>query len=193
VSWIGVPAERDRPWHMRALLRLLGRRGRLTQSVRLWARAPRAIVPFLGLYQAVDGRGSPLDPALRALVMTRVSQVDDCPFCVDLNGAHALARGATREQLAALPQHAASPLFGPREKAALAFADAVSAHRDTSGAVSAEVRAALRAAFSEDEIVALAALVAFQNMSAKFNFALDVPAEGFCDLPRRPAASPEDG
>jgi AhpD family alkylhydroperoxidase len=190
VSWIGVPAERDRPWHVRALLRLLRRRGRLTESVRLWARVPRALVPFLGLYKAVDGRGSPLEPALRALVMVRVSQVDDCPFCVDLNGAHALARGATREQLAELPRHAASPLFGAREKAALAFADAVSA---TGGAVRPELREALRAAFSEDEIVALAALVAFQNMSAKFNFALDVPAEGFCELPRRKAASPEDG
>ena len=42
----------------------------------------------------------------------------------------------------------------------------------------------LRAFFNDDAIVELAGLVAFQNLSSKFNSALDVPAQGFCRLPR---------
>jgi alkylhydroperoxidase family enzyme len=85
----------------------------------------------------------------------------------------------TRERLDALASHAASPLFAAREKAALAFADAVT----TGATVGPELRAALRGTFTDDEIVELAALAAFQGMSSRFNAALGVPAEGFCAAP----------
>jgi uncharacterized peroxidase-related enzyme len=151
--------------------------------VRLWARSPRAFVAFLHLFKAVDRDGSLIAPALRALVMVRVSQLNQCPFCVDLNGSRALERSVPRAQLEALAHHAISPLFDAREKAALAFADAVTS---TGGAVTPALKHALRAAFSDDAIVELAALVAFQNMSSKFNFALEVPAEGYCDVAADP-------
>jgi uncharacterized peroxidase-related enzyme len=160
------------------LLGALRRRGRLSPSVRQWARAPRVFLSFLRLFKAIDRRGSPLDPALRALVMVRVSQLNQCAFCVDLNGSRALERSVSREKLAALEHHASSALFDAREEAALAFAEAVTT---TGATLTAETRQALRRAFTDDEIVELSALVAFQNMSSKFNFALDVPAEGYCD------------
>jgi AhpD family alkylhydroperoxidase len=177
VSWIAPPAAA--PWPARLLLRLLGRGRPPSTSARLWARSPRAFLSFLALFRALDRARSPLDPALRALVMARVSQVNRCDFCVDLNGSRALERGVSRAQLESLPRHATSPLFGPRERAALAFADAVTA---TGVAVPPEVREAVRAAFDDDAVVELCALVAFQDMSSKFNAALDVPAEGRCDL-----------
>ncbi|MEQ1846275.1 MAG: carboxymuconolactone decarboxylase family protein, partial [Nitrospira sp.] len=37
--------------------------------------------------------------------------------------------------------------------------------------------------FNEDEIVELTGLIAFQNLSSKFNSALDLPSQGFCHLP----------
>ncbi len=37
--------------------------------------------------------------------------------------------------------------------------------------------------FTEDEIVELTGLIAFQNLSSKFNSALDLPVQGFCRLP----------
>jgi hypothetical protein len=37
--------------------------------------------------------------------------------------------------------------------------------------------------FNEDEIVELTGLIAFQNLSSKFNSALDLPPQGFCRLP----------
>jgi alkylhydroperoxidase family enzyme len=47
------------------------------------------------------------------------------------------------------------------------------------------VIALLRGHFSDDEIVELTALIAFQNLSSKFNAALGVPSQGFCSLPGR--------
>ena len=40
--------------------------------------------------------------------------------------------------------------------------------------------------FDDDALVELTGLIAFQNMSAKFNSALDIPAQGFCQLPIQP-------
>jgi hypothetical protein len=42
---------------------------------------------------------------------------------------------------------------------------------------------AVKAQFDDDALVELTALIAFQNLSSKFNAALDVPAQGFCRLP----------
>jgi AhpD family alkylhydroperoxidase len=176
VSWIAPPAGRDLPWHVRLLLAFLARRGRLSGAARLWARAPAPFLRFLRLYRAVDREGSPLEPGLRALVMARVSQLEACAFCVDLNGSRALERGVPREKLEALARGASSPAFSERERLALAFAEAVSAR----AGVPEALRERLRAAFGEDGVVELAALVAFQGMSARFNAALDVAPEGFC-------------
>jgi hypothetical protein len=52
--------------------------------------------------------------------------------------------------------------------------------------VSDEMLATLATWYSSDDIIELTALVSFQNLSAKFNTALDVPAQGFCSLPIQP-------
>jgi hypothetical protein len=50
-----------------------------------------------------------------------------------------------------------------------------------------ELRARLQAYWSGDDLVELTGLIAFQNLSSKFNAALDVPAQGFCRVPPRAA------
>lgn len=190
MSWIAPLPDAAHPWPVRLFLRWLALRGRSSRSVRLWARAPRAMLGFLHLFKAVDRAGSPLEPALRAMVMVRVSQLNQCAFCVDLNGSRALERGVTPAQLDALGDAASSPLFTPRERAALAFAEVVTR---TGDAVGPALQGALRAAFGEDELVELCALVAFQNLSSKFNAALDVPAEGYCRAPAGSAAGERRG
>ena len=62
--------------------------------------------------------------------------------------------------------------------------------------VSDEQAARLRPWFDDDALVELTGLIAFQNMSAKFNAALDIAPQGFCQLPvqpERPAPSDRDG
>jgi AhpD family alkylhydroperoxidase len=88
-------------------------------------RTPKVFVPLALLYGAFDRRSSPLDPQLRALVTVRVSQINHCTFCVDLNSAIVLKRGLGPEKLTALLDFETNPLFSDRERAALTYAEAV--------------------------------------------------------------------
>lgn len=169
------------PWYARLILRLQRRKyGAELESARLWARLPRAFLMLTLLYRTLDRPGSPLEPGLRALVQVRVSHNNWCEFCVDLNGAAALERSVAPEKLAALAEYAGSALYSEREKAALAYADAMT---DPARPVDEDVRRRMRWHFGEREVLELTALVAFQNLSSKFNAALGVPAQGFCAPP----------
>ncbi len=169
------------PWYLRPFLWAQRRKyGAVLESALLWARAPRLFLGVAFLYGMIDRRGSPIEPALRSLVTIRVSQINWCAFCVDLNAATLLKRGASPEKVAALDAWRESPLFDARERAALAYAEAVT-YSDRQ--VDDEIMAALKAHFDDDAIVELTGLIAFQNLSSKFNAALAVPPQGFCRLP----------
>lgn len=174
MSFIDTPGDYPYRWYLRPFLFLLRRRnGALTEPVRLWARVPAAFLGFLWMLRALERRASPLDAKLRALIRTRISQIDICPFCIDLNGSRALELGVPEDKLFALADFADSALYEEAEKAALAFAEAVTL---TDRKVDAELMARLKRHYSDDAIVELAALIAHQNLSAKFNAALGVQA-----------------
>ncbi|MEO5334036.1 MAG: carboxymuconolactone decarboxylase family protein [Magnetococcus sp. YQC-5] len=172
MSGVDTPYSYPYVWYMRILLFLLRRKaGRLTDPVRLWGRVPLAFSGFLWTLGALERRGSPLEPKLRALLRTRVSQMDLCAFCIGLNGNKALERGVPQEKLLALADFAISPLYDEAERAALTFAEAITT---TGHTVDAELMQRLKRHYSDDEIVELAALVAHQNLSTRFNRALGV-------------------
>ena len=169
------------PWFLKPLFWLQRRRyGEVLTPALIWARSP-ALFLALGLFVgAIDRKGSPIDPALRALVMVRVSQVNHCAFCVDLNSATLMKRGVPEEKILALPNWQTSNLFDERERTVLDYAEAMtSSERRVDDALMATVRRH----FEDDAIIELTALIAFQNLSSKFNSALDVPAQGFCAIP----------
>ena len=155
----------------------------------LWGRAPRLFAGVAVLYGMIDRRSSPIAPALRALVTVLVSQINRCSFCIDINSATLRRRGVPEEKLAALPDWRTSPLFDATERAALDYADAVTRH---DRGVDDDLFAELRRHFDDDAIIELTGLVAFQNLSSKFNSALDVPAQGFCPAPSPEKPTPED-
>ncbi len=92
---------------------------------------------------------------------------------MDLGSARLLKLGVANQKVEALPAWRESNLFDDRERAALEDAQAMT-------------RSELRV--NDDAIVELAGLIAFQNMSSKFDSALGVPAQGFCPL--SPAIAP---
>ena len=181
MSHIETPANFHYPWYVRLLFWLQRRRyGQELEPARLWGRTPRAFLAMAAMYAALDRRSSPLAAPLRALVQVRVSQINWCSFCVDLNSATCLKHSVSGEKLLALAQFAGSDLFDEAEKTALLYAEAMTdsnQHSDTS------LVARLQQHFSDDAIIELTALIAFQNMSSKFNAALGVPAQGFCAIP----------
>ena len=154
--------------------------GEVLQAALLWARSPRLFLAVATLYGTIDRRTSPIDPPLRSLVTVRVSQLNDCPFCVDINSATLLKRGASPEKVEALAGWRESALFDERERCVLDYAEAMTR---SDRRVDDSMIERLRRHFDDDGIVELTALIAFQNMSSKFNSALAVPAQGFCRLP----------
>lgn len=73
-----------------------------------------------------------------------------------------------------------SDVFSERERAALAYAEAVTlSERD----VDDELFAATREFFAEDELVELTAWITLENLYSKFNRAFRIEAQGFCTLP----------
>ncbi len=84
------------------------------------------------------------------------------------------------EKVEALERWKESGLFNERERVVLEYAEAMT-YSDQQ--VSDGLMQRLSAFFDEDGIVELTGLIAFQNLSSKFNSALDVPAQGFCRLP----------
>ena len=181
MSYVETPADHPYPWYLRLVFRRQRQRyGRELEPVRLWARMPAAFLAMSAMYRGLDRKSSPVDPALRSLVQVRISQINGCEFCVDLNSFLGLERGTARDKLSALPQFEASALFSEREKAALAYAETTTR---SDRRVDESLITRLRKHFEDQAIVELAALIAYQNMSSKFNAALGVPAHGFCNLP----------
>jgi AhpD family alkylhydroperoxidase len=184
MSYIETPGDFAYPWYVRLMLRRQRRRyGRELEPVRLWARMPGAFLAMSAMYRALDLKSSPVEPALRSLVQLRVSQINGCEFCVDLNSFLGSGRGLAQDKLREVPEFEDSPAFSEREKAALSYAETVTR---SDRRVDEELIVRLRRHFDDQAIVELAALIAYQNMSAKFNAALGVPAHGFCGvLPHR--------
>ena len=71
-------------------------------------------------------------------------------------------------------------LFEPAECLALEYAEAVTL---PGPGVDDNLRARLKRQWDDEAVVELTALIAFQNLSSKFNVALDVTSQGFCQLP----------
>ncbi len=154
--------------------------GKVLDASLLWARSPRLFLSVALLYGALDRKGSPLEPALRSLLTVRVSQINHCRFCVDLNSATLLQRGISEAKLSALDDWRASNLFNVRERVALDYAEAITrSGLEVDDALTARVEEH----FDHDSMIELTALIAFQNLSSKFNAALGVPPQGFCRLP----------
>jgi len=170
------------PWYVRVFFWNQKRRyGSILEPARLWGRTSRVFAALALLYGAFDRRSSPLEPPLRSLVTVRVSQINWCEFCMDINSSMALKRGVDQEKLLQLAEYDSSKLFTEREQAALAFAEAVT-YSDRQPTAQHFER--LRRQFDDDAIIELTGLIAFQNLSSKFNAALGVRPQGFCSISR---------
>jgi alkylhydroperoxidase family enzyme len=96
---------------------------------------------------------------------------------MDINASRGMQSGATEDKVRAIEQAGSSPLFDEAERAALAYAEAMTV---TGQRVSDELFARVRTHFSEAQVVELTAAVALENFRSKFNVALGIEAQGFC-------------
>lgn len=169
------------PWYLRPFFWNQERKyGQILKPALIWARVPRLFAAIAILYGVLDRKNSPIDPVLRSLITVRVSQINGCRFCIDINSTMLAKRTGSMNKVDALERWQESELFDNKERCVLDYVEAITY---TGQQVDDVLTQRLYEYFNEDEIVELTGLIAFQNLSSKFNSALDLPAQGFCRLP----------
>lgn len=119
----------------------------------------------LGTYLAK----SSVEHALLHLIEFRVSQINGCAYCLDMHSKDLRAEGETEQRLYVLNAWREAPFYTERERAALAWAEAVNSITD--GNVPDEVFDEARQQFSEDELIVLTMAVITINCYNRLNIA----------------------
>lgn len=120
-----------------------------------FALGPDAMRPWASLDQRIAH--SDLENSLVELVRLRVSQINGCAFCIDRHAADALRAGEDQRRLTLLSAWRETPFFTARERAALAWAEALT--RIADGPVTDDLWAQVEGAFLPSQLVDLTLLV----------------------------------
>jgi AhpD family alkylhydroperoxidase len=137
---------------------------------------PDAYKAMMALTQAVEKTG--LSPQLTDLVNYRVSQLNGCAFCLDMHSKDLRARGETEQRLYMASAWREAPhLYSARERAALAWAEAVT--RLDNQQVPDAVYDMARKEFSEAELAQLTLAIAAINGWNRLNVAFHTPAGNY--------------
>jgi AhpD family alkylhydroperoxidase len=107
-----------------------------------------------------------LEPLTVHLVKIRASQINGCAFCVDMHHKEAKIDGEREIRLYHLTVWEESPLFTPKEKAALLWTEHVT--KLSEGAVSDEIFAKVKEFFSDKELTELTMTIAMINTWNRF-------------------------
>lgn len=124
------------------------------------ATAPEGYKTLLAMYGYLKKTGFATD--LLHIVYLRVSQVNGCPYCVDLHWKDAIAEGVAPRKLNGVSNWKHMPFFTAAEKAALAFAEAITLLPGQE--VNEGVYQEARRYFGEKELVDLSFAIAHMNM-----------------------------
>ena len=142
-----------------------------------WMNAAPAVAKALfGVQTVVNDSG--LEHPLLELVKMRASQINGCAYCIDMHAKDARAAGETEQRLYLLDAwREAAHLYSERERAALAFTEAVT--RLASNHVPDDAYAAAKAQFRDDELVNLTLAITAINSWNRMNIAFQVKAGGY--------------
>jgi len=124
----------------------------MTQRLNYAKASPEGFKAMRQLQAHVDGCG--LEHPLLELVKMRASQINGCAYCLDMHSKDARAAGETEQRLYLLDAWRESPFYSERERAALAWTEAltrISKTKDVPDALYDEVRKQ----FSDKELVDL--------------------------------------
>jgi AhpD family alkylhydroperoxidase len=121
--------------------------------------APKLMQAVLELEHKVSGSG--LEKSLMGLVKVRASQINGCAFCINMHAKEARAHGESEERIYLLNAWREAPCFSERERAALAWTEALTLLSETH-APDADYEA-MKAQFTEEEQVKLTLLIATIN------------------------------
>ena len=129
---------------------------------------PGAYKAMLGLETYLGQSG--LDKKLLDLLRFRVSQINGCAYCLDMHWKELMAAGETEQRLYGLDAWRESPYYTDRERAALAWAEAVTLVQE--GHVPDEVFEEAHQHFSDEELANLTLAIVAINGWNRLNIAL---------------------
>jgi AhpD family alkylhydroperoxidase len=155
IAWIIKP---DRPRHLHPIPTQIEE---IVMKARLnpYAAAPETMKLVAAIEPQIVASG--IDPALIELVKTRASQINGCAFCIHMHTKDARAHGETEERLYLLNAWRESSLYTDKERAALAWTEALTLISETQAPD--DVYEELRKHFNEAETVNLTALIGVIN------------------------------
>ena len=143
--------------------------------------APDALRAQLGLESYIHKSG--LEESLMNLMKLRASYINGCAYCIDMHTKEARLAGETEQRLYAIPVWRETPFFTPRERVALAWAEAVT--EISKGGVSDELRDAARAQFTEKELVDLTMVVVAINGWNRLSITFHTPVGSYVAGPSK--------
>ncbi|HEX8246328.1 MAG TPA: carboxymuconolactone decarboxylase family protein [Longimicrobium sp.] len=123
----------------------------MEQRIEYSSLAPEGMRAMLGLERYLHASG--LEHSLLHLVKLRASQINGCAYCLDMHTKDARAAGETEQRLYLVSAWREAPFFSERERAALAWTEAVTLV--SQGGVPDELYQATRQHFTEKEIADL--------------------------------------
>jgi 4-carboxymuconolactone decarboxylase len=123
-------------------------------------------------------RSHAMPERLKVLAATKAACIVGCEFCIDIGSALGRKEGVTEEQLREFHSYRDSAAFSEEERLAMEYAEEMTRESVT---IPEELTERLRRSFSEQQIVDLTFAIAIENLRARFNNALDIPAAGFSE------------
>ncbi|TLV03844.1 carboxymuconolactone decarboxylase family protein [Dyadobacter luticola] len=134
----------------------------MEQRLNIQEKGANALKPLFGMGAYL--KKSTIEASLHELVNFRVSQINQCAYCLDMHYKDARAKGETEQRLYGLSAWRESPYYTDRERAAFAWAEAV-----TKCEVPDEVFNEAKKQFSDEELVDLTMVVTTINTWNRLN------------------------
>ncbi|NII27599.1 carboxymuconolactone decarboxylase family protein [Pseudoflavitalea sp. X16] len=143
----------------------------MEQRINFYQKGPGATKVLFGLSMYLAK--SSVEQSLLRLINVRVSQINGCVFCLNADTAELRAHGETEQRLYLLNAWREAPFYTDRERAALAWAEAVTNVRE--GHVPDEVYEEVSQQFSEEELIDLTLAVTTVNTYNRMNISFRTP------------------
>ncbi len=162
---------------VRAMYRYARRRfGEVPEPIAVTAHHPRLLVANAVHEALLQSASRTLPTNVRELAVFWTARTVGCSWCVDFGSMLQRLEGLDMERLKEIDNYATSPLFTDDERAAIAYADAMTTDPHT---VTDEQVADLRHRFGEAGVIELTYQVGVENMRARMNSALGITEQGF--------------
>ncbi len=142
----------------------------MPQRLRYGKAFPEGLHALMNLGKVIHDSG--LEPSLQELVKTRASQMNGCAYCIDMHTKDARAAGETEQRLYALSAWRETSFYTPRERAALAWTEAITNIQQ--GHAPDDLYEEVRKEFSEAELVKLTLVITQINTWNRISIAFRV-------------------